>query len=77
MQRVSFAALPAIARFGVGAALFFVWTLIERGIIEPLGIDRYMPYYRVQGPCIYDAIAAVAIIVWLWTASRRAEAAAS
>ena len=71
MQKISFASLPFVARFGVAAALFFLWTLLERGIIEPLGIYHYMPLYRVEGPCIWDGIAAVVILTWLWFASRR------
>ena len=71
MQQISFALLPPIARFGVAAALFFLWTLLERGIIEPLGLYHYMPFYRVEGPCIWDGFAATGILIWLWFASRR------
>ena len=71
MQQISFASLPFIARFGTAAGLFFLWTLLERGIIEPLGIYHYMPLYRVEGPCIWDGFAAIAILTWLYFASRR------
>lgn len=70
MKTVSYAELPPIARFGVAAALFFVWTVIERAVIEPLGIYRLMPFYRIEGPCIWDGIAATAIVTWSWFASR-------
>lgn len=70
MEKIRFASLPPVARFGVAASLFFVWTLLERGVIEPLGIYHYMPFYRVEGPCIWDGFAAIIILSWTWWASR-------
>jgi len=70
MDKVHFASLPSLAKFGIGAGLFFVWTLIETQIIEPFGVYQYMPFYRVDGVCAWDILAITAIYGWLLYLSR-------
>jgi hypothetical protein len=48
-------------RFGAGAGIFFAWTVSERQIIEPFGIYQYMPFYRVEGICLWDILAITVI----------------
>ena len=65
MQKVQFWALPTPVKFAVGFAFLFVWTLFEREVIERFGIDRFMPFYRVQGFCAWDFLAIVTIAIVL------------
>jgi hypothetical protein len=65
MQKVQFSALPTIVKFAVGFTFIFVWVAFERVAIEPLGIYHFMPFYRVQGFCPWDALATVVIIIAL------------
>jgi hypothetical protein len=64
MQKVQFSALPTIVKFAVGFTYVFVWVALEREVIEPLGIYHYMPFYRVQGFCAWDALA-IAVITFV------------
>ncbi len=59
-----------LVRFGAGAGVFFVWTVIEKQIIEPFGLYRYMPFYRVDGICTWD-ILAIAVIFAAFIRSER------
>ena len=48
-------------RFGAAAGVLFLWTIFEKQILEPTGLYAYLPFYRVQGICVWD-IAAIAVI---------------
>lgn len=61
MQQVQLGALASLVRFGAGAGIFFVWTVIEKQIIEPFGIYQFMPFYRVDGICAWDVLAIIVI----------------
>lgn len=61
MQKVQFSSLPTIVKFAVGFTYIFVWVALERVVIEPLGIYHYMPFYRVEGFCPWDALAIIVI----------------
>ena|GEM_PF-2555107 len=54
--------LASLVEFGAGAGIFFLWTLLEKQIIEPFGIYRFMPFYRVEGVCAWDVFVAIAIV---------------
>lgn len=54
--------LANLVKFGAGAGIFFLWTLLEKQIIEPFGIYLYMPFYRVEGVCAWDVLVAIVII---------------
>ncbi|MGA9945048.1 MAG: cupin domain-containing protein [Candidatus Cybelea sp.] len=62
--------LERVKTFGIAAGIFFAWTLVERFAIEPLGIDDYLPYYRVNGMCVWDVFA-LAVIVLFFARSTR------
>jgi len=73
MQKIQFGSLPALAKFGVGAGIFFVWTLFEREVIERFGIYHYMPLYRVEGICAWDILVIIVIYAsFVYTSRRRA-----
>jgi hypothetical protein len=38
---------------------------LEREVIEPLGIYRFMPFYRVQGFCVWDFLVILTITIVL------------
>ncbi len=63
MQNFEDAALAGWVKFGAGAGVFFVWTVFEKQIIEPFRIDRYMPFYRIEGICAWDIAAITAIFL--------------
>lgn len=65
MQRLQFWALPTIVKFAVGFTYILVWMALEREVIEPLGIYRFMPFYRVQGFCVWDFLVILTITIVL------------
>lgn len=71
MQKIQFGSLPTLAKFGIGAGIFFVWTLFEREVIERFGIYHYMPLYRVEGICAWDILAITVIYASFVYISRR------
>jgi hypothetical protein len=73
MQKLQFWALPTIVKYAVGFSYILVWMAIEREVIEPLGINRYMPFYRVQGFCVWDflVIATITIVLVRMNAAPR------
>lgn len=65
MQKIHFRALPTAVKIAVWASLLFLWLQLERLVIEPFGIDRFMPFYRVQGFCAWDFLAILTITIVL------------
>ena len=73
MGTVLFKQLPMIAKVGVGIAFYDAWWSIEEFMIDRHGLWRYMPYYRVGEPCVWDLAVGLLIIVGLWRLSSRRE----
>jgi len=71
MRSLGSTAFDTLTRFGAGAGLFFAWTLFEKFILEPSGLYRFLPFYRVSGPCIWDLLAISAIVVAFLFLGRR------
>ena len=65
MQKVQFSALPTPVKFSVWLSFVFFWVAFERLVIEPFNIYRFMPFYRVEGFCPWDALAIIVITVVL------------
>ena len=65
MRQIQFSALPTAVKFSVWLSFVFFWIAFERLVIEPFNIYRFMPFYRVEGFCPWDALAIVAITVVL------------
>ena len=74
-RRLSLAELPVIAQFTIATSLFAGWVWIENYVIEPLGIWRFMPFYRYGRFCPWD-IAAAVVILAMFVRSARARHAA-
>ena len=65
MQQIQFWALPTPVKISVWLSFIFGWVAFEREVIEPFDIYRYMPFYRVQGFCPWDALAIIVITIVL------------
>jgi hypothetical protein len=63
MEKLHYGALPAFAKFGIGAGVLFIWTVFEHEVIERFGIYQYMPFYRVGAICAWDILAITVIII--------------
>jgi len=70
MQPVPFAALPLVVRLTAMATFFIAWILFAELVIDRMGLDRYLPLYRVGRVCPYDLLA-LALIGLLWRRLRR------
>ncbi|MDE2113097.1 MAG: hypothetical protein KGJ79_18335 [Alphaproteobacteria bacterium] len=70
MNTIRFGDLPIAVRLTVGIAFFAVWVAFEVLVVNPYGLWRYMPFYRIGGPCAWDGAAALVISIWLVVASR-------
>ncbi len=71
MDTISFRQLPPIAKIAVGAVFFNAWISIEEFVIDRHGLWKYMPYYRVADPCLWDLAVSLIIVFSLWRLSRR------
>lgn len=69
VDKIAFGQLPRIVKVSVGIALLGAWVALELLVIEPLGLNRYMPFYRVQGFCVYDLAATLSVVGGLWRLS--------
>ncbi len=65
MRKLTFSELPWIARVAIAASYLAMWILFEQYVIEPRHWYRWMPFYRVQGFCVYDAAFLVLLVVSL------------
>jgi hypothetical protein len=63
MQSLSFQQLPLVAKLAVGVVFYNAWWPIEELIIDRHGLWRYMPYYKVAYPCVWDL--AVGLVHWV------------
>jgi hypothetical protein len=53
--------LDRLTYAGAAGGILFLWTLLEHQVIEPFGLYNYMPFYRVQGMCVWD-VGVIALI---------------
>jgi hypothetical protein len=65
--------LDRLTYIGAAAGIFFLWTVVEKQLIEPYGLYVYMPFYRVDGVCVWDILAAAAITAVFLLAARGEE----
>ncbi len=73
MDTISFRQLPLIAKIAVGVVFNNAWWSIEEFVIDRRGLWKYMPYYRVANPCVWDLAVALIVVLLLWRLSRRQE----
>ena len=66
LGKLSFKQLPVVAKVGVTFAFFDAWLWLERIVIEPTGLYRYMPGYSITDACVWDLTVAILIVAGLW-----------
>jgi hypothetical protein len=71
MGTLLFKQLPMTAKVAIGLAFNNAWWSIEEFVIDRHGVWRYMPYYRVGDPCVWDLSVAILTVGGLWWLSRR------
>jgi hypothetical protein len=71
METMSFKQLPLAVKIAVGIVFLNTWVLIEELFINRHGLWKYMPYYRMADPCVWDLTVTVIISLAIWRASRR------
>ena len=71
MGTLAFRQLPLAVKIAVGVVFLNAWVLIEQLVIDRYGLWKYMPYYKVTDPCVWDLAVAVIIFVTIWRASMR------
>ncbi len=70
MPRIAFNQLPLAVQIAVGVVFYNAWWSIEEFIIDRHGLWKYMPFYKVGDPCIWDLAVALLIALAIWRASR-------
>ena len=70
MKPLQFYDLPMVVRVTSVLSMAAAWILLEQYVIEGLHLDRFMPFYRVQGFCPYD-VAAALLIAMFWVLAHR------
>jgi hypothetical protein len=70
MEALRFKQLPLVLKIAVGVVFYNAWWSIEEFVIDRHGLWKYMPYYKVADPCVWDLAVAVIISVAIWWASR-------
>jgi hypothetical protein len=75
MERSSFRELPRVVQIAVGLAIGLTWVFIEEHIVEPFGLYKYMPFYKVGDFCVYDFTVGLIIVGYIWYFSRARSAA--
>jgi hypothetical protein len=71
MERLSFKQLPFAVKIAVSIAFYNAWWSIEEWVIDRHGLWKYMPYFKVGDPCLWDLGVALIIAVGIWHSSRR------
>jgi hypothetical protein len=69
MMPLPFKQLPLTVRIAVGVVFYNAWWSIEEFVIDRHGLWKYMPYYKVADPCIWDLAVGVIITLAIWRAS--------
>jgi hypothetical protein len=68
MAKLSFRDLPFVVRLTSAMTPFMAWIMIEEFVIDRYGLNRFLPFYRVANPCVYDATVFTMIMaIWLWS----------
>jgi hypothetical protein len=70
-ETMPFRQLPLIVKIAVGLVFNNAWWSIEEFVIDRHGLWKYMPYYRVANPCIWDLAVGTVTVFGLWRLSRR------
>ncbi len=76
MEMLSFKQLPLVVKIAVGVVFGNAWVSIEEFVIDRHGLWKYMPYYRVAEPCVWDLAVGLIIGFAIWRASGRPQSPA-
>jgi len=71
METLAFKQLPLGVKIAIWLVFNNAWWSIEEFVIDRRGLWRYMPYYRVANPCVWDLAVGLIIAVAIWRVSRR------
>jgi hypothetical protein len=77
MDKLSFKQLPLVVKIAVGLVFYNAWWSVEEFVIDRYGIWKYMPYYRVANPCVWDLAVGLIIGFAILRASRRRDSDAA
>ena len=69
MDTLSFRQLPLVVKIAVGVVFNNAWWSIEEFVIDRHGLWKYMPYYRVANPCVWDLAVALTVGFAMWRMS--------
>lgn len=75
LSRTDIATQPAWIKIAAGVAFFNTFLFAEYLVLNPVGVLKHIPFYKVDGPPILDlgALLVVGFLVW-WTGFRVAAA---
>jgi hypothetical protein len=71
MGTLAFRQLPLSIKIAVWVVFNNAWWSIEEFVIDRRGLSKYMPYYKVAAPCVWDLAVALVISLAIWRASAR------
>ena len=71
MDTLPFKQLPLVVRIAVGLVFYNAWWSVEEFVIDRYGLWKYMPYYRVAKPCVWDLAVGLIIGFAILRVSRR------
>lgn len=71
MGTLAFKQLPLSVKIAVWVVFNNAWWSIEEFVIDRRGLWKYMPYYKVANPCVWDLAVAVVVSLAIWRASAR------
>ncbi|PYT17546.1 MAG: hypothetical protein DMF51_02190 [Acidobacteria bacterium] len=69
MGTLAFKQLPLVVKIAVGVVFNNAWWSIEEFVINRYGLWKFMPYYKVADPCVWDLAVAVITTLAIWRAS--------
>jgi hypothetical protein len=71
VSTIPFSQVPLVVKIVVGVAFFNAWVSIEEFVIDRYGIWKFMPYYKVADPCVWDLGVGSLVVFAIWRGSRR------
>ncbi len=71
MDMLLFRQLPLVVKIAVWVVFNNAWWSIEEFVIDRRGLWKYMPYYRVANPCVWDVAVGLITAFAIWHISRR------
>jgi hypothetical protein len=77
MDTLSFRQLPLVVKIAVWLVFNNAWWSVEEFVINRNGLWKYMPYYRVADPCVWDLAVALLTGFAILRLSRRRDSVAA